>query len=123
VDRQAIARRRRAKQARELLEDERERERALQEELEERVAESDGPALDDAVFARMEADEAALLRNRLAWIPDDGPPPEESFWGEDEPSESERDEVEEEIARLERELALCRRLQEASRRYLELLGE
>lgn len=125
MNRQAIARARRAKQAREQLAEEREREAALQEELEERVAEADGPALDEQLFRQMDAGDANLVRSRLAGVPDDGPPAEESFWGDEEdgPGEQEGKELEEEIARLERELATCRQRQRAYERYLELLLE
>lgn len=124
MDRQAIARRRRADQVSELLADERAREQALQEELEERIAEADGPALDEEVFARMSPEEADLVRDRLVVSLDDGDdlPEEESFWDEDEAPAEPGSELEGEIARLEEEVALCRRRQEAYRRYLELLG-
>jgi hypothetical protein len=122
VDRQAIARARRAKQAREQLAEEREREAALQEELEERVAEVDGPELDEQLFAQMDTEDVKLVRDRLAGRFEDGPPSEESFWGEDELSGDDGSELEEEIDRLEGELATCRRRQRAYERYLGLLG-
>jgi hypothetical protein len=123
VDRQSIARGRRAKLVRELLTEEREREQAIQEALEDRIEEADGPALDEQVLARMNPDEAGLVRSRLSTNIDDGVPPEES-WDEDEPETvADTDDLEEEIARLEQELTVCRRRQEAYRRYLDLLGE
>jgi hypothetical protein len=123
VDRQAIARAQRARQAREQLAEEREREAALQEALEERVGEVDGPALDELVFAQMDAAEADLVRDRLAGRAEDGPPPEESFWGDDDAADAaDGDELEEEISRLARELETCRKRQQAYERYLRLLG-
>jgi hypothetical protein len=124
VDREAIARARRAKQAREQLAEEREREALLQEELEERVGEADGPALDEQLFAQMDADDAKLIRGGLAGLPEDGPPAEETFWDDEDegPGEQDGNELEEEIARLVRELETCRRRQRAYARYLELLG-
>jgi HPt (histidine-containing phosphotransfer) domain-containing protein len=124
VDRQSIARARRAKLVRELLAEELEREQALQEALEDRIEEADGPGVDEEVLARMNPDEAGLVRDRLSTNIDDGLPSEEEFWNEDEPEAvAHEDDLEEEIARLEQELELSRRQQEAYRRYLELLGE
>ncbi len=125
MDRQAIARRRRAEQVRELLAEERDREQVLIEALEERIAEADGPKLDDEVFARMPPEEAALVRSRLGVEPgaEEELASEESFWDEvDAEAGSDGSELEEEIVRLEGEVALCRRQQEAYRHYLELLG-
>ncbi len=123
MDRQSIARARRAKLVRELLTEEREREQAIQEALEDRIEEADGPGLDEQVLARMNPDEAGLVRSRLSTNIDDGVPPEE-FWDEDEPETvADTDDLEEEIVRLEQELTVCRRRQEAYRRYLDLLGE
>src|SRR5262245_34775906 len=126
VDRQAIARAGRARQTREHLAVEREREAALQEELEDHVGEAEGPAIDEEVFARMDPEDARLVREASAGVPDDGPPPGDPSWrGEGEEYAApgaERDGVEEEVARLERELATCRRRQRAYERYLELLG-
>jgi hypothetical protein len=125
VDRQAIARARRAKQVREQLADERDREAALQEQLEDLIGEADGPALDEQLFAQMDAEEAKLVRDGLFGMAEEAAP-EESFWSEEDgdgPVEEDRDELEEEIARLEREVATCRRRQQAYERYLELLGE
>ena len=53
VDREAIARAERRRQALEALEFERARAAALRERLEAIVAELDGPALDAAIFARL----------------------------------------------------------------------
>jgi hypothetical protein len=128
VDREPIARERRRQQAQEHLEQERELETALRDQLEERVAEAEGPRLDEQVFAQMDPADAKLVRDGFAGIFDDGQPDEQSFWPEDEtwledePEDSARV-LEEEIARLERELEACRRRQQAYERYLELLGD
>lgn len=129
MDREAIARARRRKQAEEHLAEQREREAALRNELEERIAEADGPALDERVFASLSPEEAKLVRDGLAGVVDDAPPPEESFWGdEEEPWEDQsadpdslRADLEEEIARLQGELEACRARQQAYERYLQAL--
>lgn len=111
------------------LAEQRELETSLREELEERIAEIEGPKLDEQVFAQMDPAEAKLVRDGLAGIFEDTPPDEESFWTEDEASFWADDQdpdspeaLEEDIARLERELESCRRRQQAYERYLELLG-
>lgn len=125
MDREPIARERRRQQAQEHLEQERELETALRDQLEERVAEAEGPRLDEQVFAQMDAAEAKLVRDGFAGIVEDGQPDESSFWGDEEPWPEDFDtgeDIEEEITRLERELEACRRRQQAYERYLELLG-
>ena len=132
VDREAIARARRRVQVEEHLADEREREVALRETLEERIVEADGPALDEGVFASLSPEEAQLVRNALTGVVLVAePPPEgsESFWGDaEEPLEDQsadpdslRAELEEEIARLQGELEACRARQQAYERYLQAL--
>ena len=109
---------------REQLADEREREAALQHQLEELIAEVDGPGVDEQLFAQMDAEDAKLVRDGLLGTPDEGLVPEESFWGEDDGAAPfGQAELEEEITRLEREVATSRRRQQAYERYLELLGE
>ena len=113
----------RRRQAFEALEFERMREAALGEQLEERVAELEGERVDEALFARLAPEDAEVVRQL-------GPPePLEELGFEDdflaEPEENdpaaERDELEEEIARLQAEIAESRRRQQAFERYLDLL--
>jgi hypothetical protein len=132
VDREPIARARRRQQVQEHLAEQRELEASLRDELEERIAEVEGPKLDEQVFAQMDPADAKLVRDGLAGIFEEIQPDEASFWTEEEASfwdddqdtvDSESPEaLEEEIARLERELETCRRRQRAYERYLALLG-
>lgn len=112
MDRDAIVRSRRREDALEALEFERQRERALAGQIDAIVVEEDGPRVDEQVFARMEPDDVALVRELLGnggWVTDeDG----------DEAEESDADEV----ARLEAEIAECRRRQQALERFIEALG-
>jgi hypothetical protein len=119
VDREALARAGRRRQALEGLESEREREEALREELEDRVAEADGERVDERAVASMPREDAELIRSLFAR-------PANDVVGEDPASDygiaiDEEDALEEEIARLARELDDCRRRQRAYERYLEAL--
>jgi hypothetical protein len=129
VDRDAIARERRRRQALEALAFEQERETALRAQIEDVVLEEDGPEVDRAAFARMEPADAELVRDLLGL--DDGPDEvdggEESEWDElledieigpdGAPEEAEPDE----IARLEQEIMQSRAHQSALERYLDAL--
>jgi len=121
VDREAIARGERRRRIEETLEEERGREQALGERLEEVVAEGEGNQIDEQAFARMDPEDVALVREALE---------EPSFFDDDEehtdflalePDEQDQTEVEEEIARLQGEIAASRRRQLAYERYLEAL--
>lgn len=127
MDREAIARRQRRRQAEEALADERARELALTDRLEEVVAERDGPRVDEDAFARMDPDDVALVRDVLE-VPagydpgadDDG----DDFFAEGE--DIAEPDAAEEIERLRQEIAGSQRRQAALRRYLEAvdsLGE
>lgn len=119
VDREAIAREQRRLQAEEALEFEREREQALSEQLQERIAEADGWRVDEAAFARIDPDYVDLIRDTLqlpAW--GDG---EESSSIDEDSFAAGRQSLEEEIARLEHEVETCRRRQKAFLLYLEAL--
>jgi hypothetical protein len=121
VDREAIARSRRRRQVEEALDDERGREAALAERLEEVVAEEEGPRIDERVFARMDPGDAELVRDVLAEPPlfdeDEDDPGFFAVEGE----ELEHAGVDDEIARLQDEVADSQRKQLAYRRYLEAL--
>jgi hypothetical protein len=121
VDREAIARKQRRRQVEEALEDEREREAALAGHLEEVVAETDGPGVDAQVFERLEPDDVAVVREVLE-VPAAGEYESEE---DDEPFVLEiggdENGSDEEIARLQDEIAGSRRRQQALQRYLDAL--
>jgi hypothetical protein len=126
VDRDAIARAQRSRQAREALEFERDRATSLEEQVEAIVAELEGPRIDQEAFARMVPEDVEAVRALLQ--PDDAPGSEEKWLGfegeslegdSDETEQESEEEVEAEIERLQQELAASRRRQEALERYIE----
>jgi hypothetical protein len=121
VDRDAIARAQRRRQAQEALEFERDRATSLKEQVEAIVAELEGPRIDQDAFARMTPEDVAAVRAVLQ--PDDAPGPEEEWLGfEGESPEADSSETEEEIARLQHEIAASRRRQQVFERYMDALG-
>jgi len=124
VDREQIAREVRRRQVEESLTFEQEREQTLQEQVELVVAEAEGPKIDAAVFERMSAADAEIVRADLT-------PP---GFHEERSGKGylERDDViflddvpdlqSEELARLNEELEDCRRRQRAFQAYLDALG-
>lgn len=121
MDREAIAREQRRLQAREALEFEREREQALSEQLQERIAEADGWRVDEAAFARIDPDYVDLIRDTLqpaSWA--DG---EESSSIDEDSLAAGRQSLEEEIARLQHEVESCQGRQKAFTLYLEALDQ
>jgi hypothetical protein len=121
VDREALARAGRRRQVEEALEFEREREVVLVEHLEQTLADADGSSLDEAIFAGMAPEEVEIVRGVLAQ-PAEEMDEEILFERETFGSEPDPEEVEEEITRLERELAECRRRQQAFERYVAALN-
>jgi hypothetical protein len=120
VDRESIARAERRRQALEALEFERARAAALRERLESIVAELDGPAIDEAVFAQLTPEDVAVVRPALQ---SDDVEPVESFEIELDEAESDATTwLEEEVARLQEEIASSSGRQQAFERYLEALG-
>jgi hypothetical protein len=125
VDREAMAREQRRRQVLQALEFERDREAALVEQLHEVVAEAEGTRVDEAAFAKMDPDDVELVRDALAGPAgedeDDDPFAFEAFdeWDAADDSASGEDE----IARLEDEIAKGRSRQAAYARYLDALGE
>lgn len=102
-------------------------------QLEDVLAEIEGPGLDTDLFARMSPDDVGLVRVALGqdtdaeWdedaLEDDGLDLSlDADDGEAETGETEQDDVEEEIGRLQAEIASSRRAQAALGRYLELLS-
>ncbi len=124
MDSDAIVCARRHQQALDALEFERGREAALLEQRDEVLTELEGPRIDAAAFARMEAEDVELVREALD--PEQGSPEEEWLEFQGEPAAAERlrrEEREAERQRLILLIAECRRLQRALERYLEALGE
>lgn len=120
MDRDAITRSQRRRQIEETRAEERERELALAQRLEELVTEREGARVDTEAFARMEPEDVALVLEVL-----DAPVP---FEDEDDAGEPDADEdadgdaeTEAEIARLQIEIAESRRRQLAYGRYLDAL--
>ena len=109
MDRESVARARRRQQALENLEFERERQAALAEQLGDILIEARGWRSDRELLSRLEPAEARVLRDA-------------GF--EAMPLDKEQlAELDEEIVRLEGEVAECRLRQRAYERYLDVLGE
>jgi hypothetical protein len=128
MERAALARAGRRRQVVDALEFEREREAMLAEQLEDVLAEADGPALDATLLTRLSDEDAALVRATLGDVEPTYDPGEGGEDGEDEEGE-EREEgdddagVAEEAARLQGEIESSRLIQAALARYLALLEE
>lgn len=127
VDRESIARAQRRRQATEALEFERDRASGLQEQIHILVVELEGSRIDEEAFAKMAPEEAELARSLLAPAEEPAQDAAEDEWlifGDDAPGDEEpdpREATEEEIARLEEEIAESRRRQQALERYIETL--
>lgn len=119
-----MARRQRRRQVEGALDDERGREAALAERLEEVVVESDGPTIDTQVFERLDPEDVEVVRAALG-----SPSPfDEEERYEDDPDAfmfsfdgEGSDDTDEEIARLQQEIAGSQRRQQALQRYLDAL--
>jgi hypothetical protein len=126
VDHEAIAREQRRRLAREALEFEIGREAALGDQLQETIAEVEGPAIDERVFTRMASDDVELVRAALGddaadELVAEGDESDEWFVEEEDDSEIVAQDRESEINRLEAEIRDSRRRQAALQRYLEAL--
>jgi len=125
VDREAIARNLRRKQAEEVLEFEREREQSLEEQITMVIGEVEGPRIDAAAFQSMSEEDAKIVNeefNPLPYDPGDG---SDFFERDDLIDLDEPDPADlhaEELARLNDEIAKSRRRQEAFKAYLTALG-
>jgi hypothetical protein len=131
VDREAMARAQRRRQALDALEFERARGEALREQLETVVAELDGAAIDEAIFASMAPEDVAVVREALFGAEPDAAGESDEEWtevdwlvapDEDDPA-LELAERESEIERLRETIAASRRREAALERYLEALAE
>jgi hypothetical protein len=124
VDREAIARQARRQQVADALEFERDREKAIQDQIAIAIAEVDGPRIDTDVFARMSPDDVELVRaelNPLPYAAEDGPEFERDTFVDFDDVEQGDDPHAEELARLNEELALSRRRKQAFEAYLAAL--
>lgn len=127
MDRRAIARSQRRRQALEALELERARENALRERLESIVTELEGPDLDEEIFASLSPEQVEAVRPALQ-AAETLPPLDlegvEEEWMLADAGYAARDPAldEAEIARLEGELSASAARQRAFERYLEALG-
>ena len=121
MDREAIARDRRRRQAVEQLDFEREREAALRDQLEEVIAEQLGASIDAAAFAQMAQEEVAVLREALSGADDDAEPFEDEWLEVEEDDEDPAEAAEAEITRLQAELEESGRRQGALAAYLAAL--
>ncbi len=106
------------------LDFEQDRERAISDQIELAVAETDGAKVDAAVFARMSPEDVELVRAELNPTPfeaddDEG---ERAFIDLDD-WETQVDPRAEELARLNDELANSRRRKQAFEAYLAALGD
>jgi hypothetical protein len=130
VDRLAIARAERRRQATDELEFERERATALQEQLERIVLELEGPAVDEEVFAKMAPEDVDLIRAAIQGgsemevedIDDELLDGDEGGHDTEQWAAEQREAQEAEIVRLQAEIASSERRQQALGRYLEALG-
>jgi hypothetical protein len=126
VDPESIAREHRRRLAREALEFEVGREEALGDQLQETIAEVEGPAIDERVFARMASQDVELVRDALGDDAADESVAEGDEGDEWFVEEADEDEIvagdrESEISRLEAEIRDSRRRQAALQRYLDAL--
>jgi hypothetical protein len=126
VDRDAIARGHRRRQAEEALEFERDRMALLEGQVEELVTELIGTRIDDEAFATMPPEDVetvrAVLDPRPVYELDDEWLEAEDETSEDDPAPEAEDpeaETEAEILRLESEIAVSRQRQQALERYIE----
>ena len=126
MDVEAIVRAQRRRLAQEALEFERDREAVLKEQLEAVVADVEGPRIDEEAFARMAPEDAELVRAILASGLEGEDPDldtEDEWYDIGETDEPEAESFEDEVRRLEEEIAESRRLQQALTSYLDAVGD
>ena len=132
MDRKAIGRSARRKQALDALEFERERASSLEEQIEAIVADLEGPGIDEETFARMAPEDveevrAALLQTNdqaldVEWLELVEEDADDDSSGKPRDGEEPEEDVAEELDRLHEEIAASRRRQVALERYLEALN-
>ena len=126
MDVEAIARAQRRRLAQEALEFERDREAVLREQLEAVIADVEGPRIDQEAFARMAPEDADLVRAIVASGLEGEDPdldPEDEWYDIGETDEPEAESFEDEVRRLDEEIAESRRLQQALTSYLDAVGD
>jgi hypothetical protein len=133
VDRDALVRRVRRRQALDALAFERDRAALLTEQLEETVASLEGARVDAAVYAQLSPDDVQLIRAALRDSDYEEAVFDDDAHAEASPDDADADadaslddaddaqEDEEEILRLQGELDVSGRLQAAFERYLDVL--
>ncbi len=127
MDREAIAREARRRQAQDSLEFELQREQAIEDQIAIAIGDVDGPQIDAAAFEKMSPEDAEIVKAELNPLP---------FDADEGPEYIERDDLidlddeydplaahAEELARLNDELAQSRRRQEAFKAYIAALGD
>jgi len=120
-----MARKQRKRLIADVVEAEQGREVALLEQLEETVAELEGPRVDEDAFARMTPGDVDIVRavvfgeSAADEIEDDES--DEDWPASEADPEAERQELLDEIARLEDEIARSRSRRDALQRYLDAL--
>jgi hypothetical protein len=126
VDREAIARNVRRRQAQESLDFEREREETLKEQIELVIGEAESSRIDAAAFARMSPEDVAIVKAEFNPLPYEDDDPGNFFERDDvfnfDIDLEEVDPHAEELARLNEEVEQCRRRQQAFAAYIEALG-
>ncbi len=115
VDRDAIAREQRAREAQDALAFERQREELLRAQIADTVLAAERARIDTEAFARMAPEDAALVRELLADETDE--------IGDDDGDDSDDDVLEQtEIDRLLGEIERSRASQDALERFIEALN-
>jgi hypothetical protein len=130
VELRDIARAQRRRQALEALELERDREAALRGQLEETIAELEGPTVDEETFAEMQPEDVEIVRQAMLdtggafeeLADEDGEDWLDEFRLDGESPEDLRAEQLGEVARLEDEIKGSRRRQQAIEHYVEALA-
>jgi hypothetical protein len=128
MEREALVRAHRRRQALEAIGDEQGRERALTDERDTLIVELEAETVDAPVFAELTDHELEIVHGALGIMVDEPEEDDElvNYIVFDEPDDEEtpaeaRARIEEEIARLEEELVASRERQAALARYVELL--
>ena len=136
MDRIAIAREERRRQVTEELEFERDRAGRLRDEANRLALELEGPGIDEEVFAKMPAEDVELIQDALQggplvereaaaeedWLEFGDETPEEDQVDDEQLAAELRAEQEAEIVRLQEEIVVSERRQQALEAYLETLG-
>jgi hypothetical protein len=130
VDRDAVARAGRRAQAEEALADERERELVLRQQVTEVVLEEDGPRVDAAALAGLDADDVRRVRAALGQLEPDPDEADEALVADEDPFADELyvelddrpdDPEEDELGRLGREIDESQRIQRALETFIAAL--